>query len=83
MHKLLRKKAVCEITSLSSATIRRLYLKGEFPKPLQLTSGGSVAWSAEEVVAWVESRQVATPETQRQVALGSTTRGRKIPSISK
>lgn len=83
MRKFLRKKTVCEITSLSPATIRRLYLGGQFPKPLQLTSGGSVAWSEEEVVAWVESRQVATPETQRKVALGSTTRGRKITSISK
>ena len=78
--KLMRKTAVVEMTSLSYGTIRRLYLAGEFPKPVQLTKGGSIAWFEDEVAEWIESRKVVSPATQRQVAPGSA-RGVKAKKI--
>jgi len=75
-RKLMRKTIACEMTGLSYGTIRRLYLAGEFPKPVQLTQAGSIAWYEDEVAAWIESRHVVTPESQRQVAPGSLKRGR-------
>jgi prophage regulatory protein len=73
---LIRKTEVGRRTGLSEATIRRLALKGEFPMPVQLTEGGSVAWYQDEVDVWIESRQIVTPESQRRVAPGNTKRGR-------
>lgn len=81
MRKLIRKTTTIELTGLSYGTIRRLYLAGEFPKPVQLTSGGSVAWFENEVSDWIESRPIVTPATQRQVAAGSQKRGR--PCVTK
>jgi len=71
------------MTGLSYATIRRLYLADEFPKPVQLTPGGSIAWYEDEVSAWIDSRQVVTPNTQRQIAPGSPRRGRPPGSKNK
>jgi predicted DNA-binding transcriptional regulator AlpA len=74
--KLIRKTTVCEMTGLSYGTIRRLFQAEQFPKPVQLTPGGSVAWFEVEIAAWIESRQVVTAESQRQVAPGNPKRGR-------
>jgi predicted DNA-binding transcriptional regulator AlpA len=82
-RKLIRKPIVCEMTGLSYGTIRRMFQTEDFPKPVQLTSGGSVAWFEDEVAAWIESRQIVTPDTQRQVAPGSAKRGRPRLNTSK
>lgn len=75
-RRLMRKAVTCEMTGLSYGTIRRLFMAGEFPKPIQLTSAGSVAWYEDEVAEWINTRQKVTAETQRQVAPGSPRRGR-------
>jgi predicted DNA-binding transcriptional regulator AlpA len=80
-RKLMRKPATCEMTGLSYPTIRRLFMTGEFPKPVQLTPGGSVAWYEDQVAEWINSRQIVTEDTQRQVAPGSPKRGR--PRLNK
>ena len=75
-RKLIRRSTVIELTGLGDGTIRRLIAGDKFPKLVQLTPGGSVGWFEDEVGAWIESLQVVTPETQRQVAPGSAKRGR-------
>lgn len=75
-RKLMRKTTTCEMTGLSYGTIRRLYLTGDFPKPVQLTPGGSVAWHEDAVAEWINSRKPITEDSQRQVAPGSAKRGR-------
>lgn len=69
-------KTVCELTGLSSGTINRQIKAKAFPNRLLLTSEGSVGFFEDEVASWIESRQPVTAETQRQVAPGSTKRGR-------
>lgn len=46
---------VCEVTTLSRATIDRKCKAGEFPMPIQI-SKRRVAWRAEDVLGWVASR---------------------------
>ena len=53
---LISTKQVQEQTSLSRTTVWRLESKGLFPSRIQV-SPGRVAWSEEEVNAWLESRQ--------------------------
>jgi prophage regulatory protein len=55
---MLRSATVVAVTGLSRATIYRLMLKDEFPKPVQL-SPGCVAWRQADVAAWAESRGAA------------------------
>ena len=73
---LMRKAEVVRRTALSESTIRRLVAKGTFPKPVQLTDTGSMAWFQDEVDAWIESRQILTRELQRKVAPGTAKQGR-------
>ena len=54
--KLLSTKQVQELTSLSRTTIWRLESKDLFPSRIQV-SPRRVAWSEEEVSAWIEERQ--------------------------
>ena len=55
--KLIRIKAVTDLSSLSQSYIYALCAKGLFPKSIQLVPGGtSVAWLESEVLAWIESR---------------------------
>ena len=49
-------KQVREKTSLSRTTLWRLEAKGDFPSRIQV-SLGRVAWSDEEVCAWIKSRR--------------------------
>lgn len=69
------------MVSISEGTLYRLVKAGALPPPVQLTPGGSVAWYEDEIAAWQASLKTVTPETQRQVAMGSTKRGR--PSLNK
>ena len=52
---------VCRQTSLGKSCVYDLVKAGEFPKPRQLTKG-RVAWVLEEVLAWGNSRPVATAD---------------------
>ena len=54
--KLLSTKQVQQLTSLSRTTVWRLESTGLFPSRIQV-SPRRVAWSQEEVEAWIESRQ--------------------------
>jgi len=56
--KLLRLRAVEEMTGLSRSSLYRLIQLDQFPAPIQLTGARAVAWVAEEVEAWIQSRIV-------------------------
>ena len=56
VFKLISTKQVQQRTSLSRTTVWRLESKGLFPSRIQV-SPRRVAWSEEEVAAWIESRQ--------------------------
>ena len=53
--RLIKRKEVEDITSLSTATIYRLMAEGKFPKQINITDR-SVAWSFLEVNDWVEQK---------------------------
>ncbi len=60
-----------EMTGLSRTTIWRLESRGEFPRRRRLT-GNTVAWIEEEVLEWINSREVGfgrTPGDVRKVDL--------------
>jgi prophage regulatory protein len=52
---LLRRKQVEEATGLSKATIYRLIVQHQFPKPFKL-SERAVAWRLDEINDWISSR---------------------------
>ena len=54
--KLLPIKQVTDLTTLSRTTVWRLESQGLFPSRIQV-SPRRVAWSEEEVQAWIEERQ--------------------------
>jgi len=56
LSKLLSTKQVQERTTLSRTTLWRLESQGLFPSRIQI-SPRRVAWSEEEVSAWIEKRQ--------------------------
>jgi prophage regulatory protein len=53
--KVIRQKAVVEMTGLSRTTLWRLERQGNFPKRRRL-GPNSVGWHEVEVLAWLESR---------------------------
>ncbi|MCU7960972.1 MAG: AlpA family transcriptional regulator [gamma proteobacterium symbiont of Bathyaustriella thionipta] len=55
MKKLLRIKAVMEITGLSRTVLYRLMDDGEFPKSIQL-SPRAVAWDSDAVQDWIKAK---------------------------
>ena len=63
--KLLSTKQVQERTSLSRTTVWRLESKGLFPSRIQV-SPRRVAWSEEDVCAWIESRQRVNGEASHE-----------------
>ena len=54
-RRLIRIKAVKEMTGQSDATIWRKVKVGDFPQPVRLAVSSS-AWVLDEVEAWVEAR---------------------------
>ncbi len=59
-----RRKAVCEMLSISSSTLTDYVAKGILPKPLKLNpqesnKHGSAVWKESELLAWMNSRQPA------------------------
>lgn len=73
---LMKKAEVIRRTALSESTIRRLAARGQFPIPVQLIGSGSIGWFQDEVDAWIDSRQILTPELQQKVAPGTIKGGR-------
>ncbi len=62
MHdRLLRRRQVEEITSMSRSSIYRLMQDGEFPRPVKV-GPAAVRWRASDIMAWLESRPVARGE---------------------
>ena len=55
MKRIIRRQTVEETTGLSYSSIYRKEKAGEFPKRIQL-GPNSVGWYADEVEAWLESR---------------------------
>ncbi len=53
--RILPKRAVVALTSLSATTIWRLVQKGDFPRPSKI-SPGRVGWSASAVQEWMAQR---------------------------
>lgn len=61
---LLRLPAVLQRVGVSKTTLYRWASVGMFPKPRPLTpTGSTVAWSAAEVGAWIESKLAANDGT--------------------
>ena len=62
MHdRLLRRRQVEEITSMSRSSIYRLMQEGEFPRPVKVGSA-AVRWRSSDITEWLESRPVARGE---------------------
>lgn len=61
MKKALGKKELLGIVPLSMSTIDRLEHENDFPKRFWLTDK-RCAWNADEVEAWLDARQVNSPE---------------------
>ena len=59
-HRILRRPAVIERTGLSDTTIWRLYRRGQFPRPIQL-SANAVGWRESDVDAWLAERREVRP----------------------
>jgi prophage regulatory protein len=56
--RLLRRRAVEDLTGLPRSSLYAAIQHGRFPKPVRL-SARSVAWRASEVLEWVASRSAA------------------------
>lgn len=56
--RIIRKPQVSEITGISSSTVRRLEMTGQFPKRIKL-SKAAVGWVEADVLAWVDARKAA------------------------
>jgi prophage regulatory protein len=57
---LLRRKQVEALTGLARSTLYKLIGESKFPKPVQITDGGAVAWRSDAVDAWINSRVSAS-----------------------
>lgn len=57
-EKHLRRPAVEEVTGLSRTTIYEMMKRGEFPRPIKITSK-AVAWPESAITKWLASRPVA------------------------
>ncbi len=59
--RLLRRREVEEITSLSRSSIYRSMQEGDFPRPVRV-GPAAVRWRASDITGWMESRPVARGE---------------------
>jgi prophage regulatory protein len=62
--RLLRIREVVEKTGCSHVTIWRKERGGEFPKRRRI-GPNTVAWLESEIDAWIESRPLADPESEK------------------
>lgn len=54
-RKILRRRAVCEMSGISTSSIDRAEAAGEFPVRVVL-SVRAVGWYQDEIQAWIDSR---------------------------
>lgn len=54
--RIVRRRGLQTLTSLSPATLYRLISRGEFPRPIRLSSQ-AVGWDINDVQAWIETRK--------------------------
>ena len=59
--RLLRRRQVEEITSMSRSSIYRLMMTDDFPRPVKI-GPAAVRWKVSDLTAWLESRPVASGE---------------------
>ena len=59
--RLLRRRDVERMTSMSRSSIYRLMQEGEFPRPVRV-GPATVRWKASDIMNWMESRPVAKSE---------------------
>lgn len=64
---LLRREAVLAKVGLSKTTLYALIARGEFPRPIQVTTGNTVAWVRSEVDEFIEARIAATRAADGEV----------------
>jgi predicted DNA-binding transcriptional regulator AlpA len=62
--RVLRVPDVCDLTGLSRTTVWRLEKRGDFPARRRL-GPQAVGWTEEEVLAWIDDRQMAGPRRCR------------------
>lgn len=74
--RIIRPKEATIITGRSLASLWRDEKAGTFPRRIQI-GANSVGYRLSEITAWLESRQVVTPENAVNVAPGAKRRGRK------
>lgn len=53
--RILRRQATCDLIGIKAAGLYRLVQRGQFPKPIKISTKLS-GWVEAEVVAWLESR---------------------------
>ena len=57
-RRILRRREVSQLVSLSLATLYRMIARGEFPRPVRL-SPRLTGWRSDEIDAWLDSRERA------------------------
>jgi prophage regulatory protein len=70
--KALRWQKIHELTGISRTTVWRLETDGKFPRRRRLT-GNAVAWIEEEILEWLNSREVGmgqAPGNRKERAQG-------------
>ncbi len=65
MRRIISKKELTEISSLSYTTIWRLERAGRFPARVQL-SERRVGWFEDEIEGWLESRPLVNPKIEKK-----------------
>ncbi len=53
--RVLRRQVTCDLIGLKTAALYRLVQRGQFPKPIKISTK-LVGWVESEVIAWLESR---------------------------
>jgi len=65
LRKIISKKEVIKVSSLSYTTIWRLETAGRFPARVQL-SDRRVGWYEDEIEAWLESRSTVVEKLNKR-----------------
>ena len=58
MNRIIRRRELCQLIGLSYSSIYRQVRNGTFPQPIALGTQ-AIGWYADEIEAWLDSRQRA------------------------
>ncbi|MCK4414548.1 MAG: AlpA family phage regulatory protein [Candidatus Eisenbacteria sp.] len=61
---ILRRKETCRFVGLSDSTIRRLEIRGKFPRRVKLTER-LIGWRRCDLEAWVQARRAPAQRRQK------------------